>query len=69
MDYLAKIQQATLAARYRTGDASISTRADRGKIQAGRVTYDAAGVGQFAPITAWLPLALGIEALEALDTV
>lgn len=61
------IQSATLAARQRTGDATIATRAEAGRLQVGRATYpEGKSVGEFAPLTDWLPIKEAIRALEAL---
>lgn len=51
---LADIQQATIAARSRTGDNSISTRADKGRVQIVRVSYDAQGTSTVMPMSDWV---------------
>ena len=67
MQVLFDIQRATLAARQRTGDAAISTQAKAGLLQVGRATYPAGkSVGEFAPLTDWLPIPHAIRAIEAL---
>lgn len=54
---LADIQRATLAARARTGDNSISTRVDKGRVQIVRVSFDVSGTSTIAPVSDWLPIA------------
>ena len=67
MQVLFDIQRATLAARQRTGDAAIATRAEAGRLQVGRATYpEGKSVGEFKPITDWLPIQDAIRAIEAL---
>ena len=67
MKTLFDIQRATLAARQRTGDAAIATRAKAGRLQVGRATYPAGkSVGEFAPLTDWLPIKEAIRAIELL---
>lgn len=67
MHVLFDIQRATRAARQRTGDAAISTQAKAGLLQVGRATYPAGkSVGDFKPITDWLPIPDAIHAIEAL---
>lgn len=43
MNALFELQRATLAARERTGDKAIGTRAHAGKVDVVRVVYDARG--------------------------
>jgi len=67
MQELFDIQQATVAARQRTGDAAIATRVEAGRLQVGRATYqEGKSVGEFTPLTDWLPIKEAIRALESL---
>lgn len=67
MQVLFDIQRATIAARQRTGDAAIATQVKAGLLQVGRATYpEGKSVGEFKPLTDWLPIPDAIRALEAL---
>lgn len=67
MQVLFDIQRATIAARQRTGDAAIATIAKAGRLQVGRATYpEGKAVGEFEPITDWLPIPDAIRAIEAI---
>lgn len=65
---MANLQQATLEARKRTGDKSIATRVEAGRIQVVKVTYPAGGGGRsnVEPITEYMTIGEAIRALEAL---
>lgn len=65
MHPITALQHATVAARVRTNDATISTRAQNGRIQIGRVTYKG-NIGEFSPVTEWLPIAHAVAALNNL---
>ena len=67
MQTMLAIQKATLAARERTGDKCLSTRAEAGKLQVVRVVqkgkrddYDV------FPVSGYLPISDAISAIEAL---
>jgi hypothetical protein len=63
---LLKLQAATLAARQRTGDKTIATRAEAGRVQVVRVTYDATGKSTVEPLVAPMPTADAISYLRAM---
>lgn len=63
---LAQIQAATLAARTRTGDATIGTQVKAGKVQIVRVTYNAKGKSTVTPASDFLPIPEAVAALNAL---
>lgn len=54
MQILQQIQQATIAARTRTGDASIGTRCARGLFDVVRVTYSSTGTSTVQVVSAGL---------------
>ena len=68
MTSLMDLRQATLAARVRTNDQSISTRVEAGKVQVVRVHYPAGDPERtvVTPITDFLPPEAAVRALEAL---
>ena len=66
MPSLFAIRDAVQSVRTRTGDKSIGTHLDRGRLQVIRITYNAKGVSTIAPVTDWLPIAAAIDALNAL---
>lgn len=65
---LIALRTATLAARARTGDDSISTRVDAGRVQLVRVTYPNGKrkPAHEAPMGEFMPAADAIKALNAL---
>lgn len=63
---LAEIQKATLQARSRTGDKTISTRAESGKIQIVRVVFDKSGKSAVTPASDWMMPANVATALAAI---
>lgn len=65
----ASLQQATLAARKRTNDRTITTRVKCGMFQVVRVTYDHTGKSSVKPCGDWLTIGDAIALLETLDTV
>lgn len=60
------IQQATLAARQRTGDKAIGTRVKKGKFQIVRVEYSKGGKSTVREVSGWLAGPDLIPALNAL---
>lgn len=63
---LAKLQAATLAARARTGDATIGTEVSGGLVRVVRVTYSAAGKSTVTPLTAPMSADAACAALDEL---
>lgn len=61
-----QIQSATLSARQRKGDASISTRTEAGKVQIVRVEMLPNGDSRVTPLSAWMPVA---DVVGALSTI
>lgn len=59
-----EIQKATLAARARTGDASIAVRLHRGRSQVARVTYSPNGAARIVPLSPYGTHAETIKRLE-----
>lgn len=66
MQELLNLQAATLAARTRTGDKSISTSAKSGFIRVVRVVYNAKGTSTVTPMSSDLSAVKAIEFLNAL---
>jgi hypothetical protein len=64
---LFQLQAATLAARERTGDKTIGTRVDSGRVQVVSVTYSPRGRSTAVPLSDWLPAADAVRALEAMQ--
>lgn len=65
---LAQLQQATLAARARTGDKSIGTTVSKGRIQIVKVTYptEKRGGCKVVKMTVWLSMDEAVTYLNAL---
>ena len=61
-----QLQAATLAARTRTGDAAIGTRARNGQVQIVRVSFDASGNSTVCPLSGWMPVRDCVVALAAI---
>lgn len=59
------LRVATMNARKRLNDATISTRVKAGKVQVGRVTYQK-NVGDFAPLSDWLTMDEAVVFIERL---
>lgn len=66
MQDIIKLQSATLAARTRTGDKTISTSANKGLVRVERVTYNPRGIATISPLSADLPMAKAVEFLNAI---
>lgn len=64
---MTSLRTAVLAARERTGDATIGTRAQAGSIQIIRVTYSHAGTSTVEPLSHYLPPDAAIRALGELQ--
>lgn len=66
---ISQLQAATLAARARTGDATIGTQIKAGRLQVVRVTYPAGKRGRsvVTPASDWLTAAECIARLEAMQ--
>lgn len=60
---LNELRTATIDARTRTGDGSISTRVSRGRFQVVRVTYRKSGVSDVAELSDWLSIGDAIDFL------
>lgn len=67
MEAMFKIQAATLAARQRTGDKTIGTRVQAGRVQVVRVTFNAAGKATVSAVTEPLTAADAVASLEAMQ--
>lgn len=60
------IRDAVKEARLRTGDRSIGTQLEQGRLQVIRVTYTAKGTSTISPITGWLAADAALAAINAL---
>jgi hypothetical protein len=60
------IRDAVKAARLRTGDRTIGTHLEQGRLQVIRVTYTAKGTSRIAPLTGWLSAADALAVINAL---
>lgn len=61
-----EIRTATLAARARLNDATISTQAKAGRVQVVRITYNAKGTAIIKPVSEWLPATDAARTLNSL---
>ena len=66
-NHLSLLRDATIAARERTGDVTIGTRVQNGRIQLVRVTYPSGkrGASTVIPASGWLAPADAIARLDA----
>lgn len=60
------LRRALLAARDRTGDASLGTQVKAGRFQAVRVTYRPSGISKVEPLTGWVTPELVAAHFDAL---
>ena len=60
------IQSATLKARDRLSDNTITTRAEAGRAQVVRVTFDGKGKSTVTPVSEWMPAADAAAHLDAM---
>lgn len=61
-----RIHRATMAARERTGDRTVSTRVKQGRIQIVRVTYGPRGKSTITPVSDWVSFGAAVTFLDAL---
>ena len=67
MQTMLAIQKATRDAKARTGDATLATRVEAGKLQVVRVVPKGKrGDCDVLPLSAWLPIPEAIRVIEAL---
>jgi hypothetical protein len=66
LSILNEVRKATLSARERTSDGSISTRTSKGKMQIGKSSFDKKGVSSFSPISDWVSLEDAVKFLDAI---
>lgn len=66
LSILNEVRKATLSARERTNDVSISTRTSKGKMQIGKSAFDKKGVSSFSPISDWVSIEDAVKFLDAI---
>lgn len=59
-----EIKKSTLALRARTGDDTLGTQVESGKIQLVSVTYDGTGVSTVAPKSEWVLVSDAVSMIE-----
>lgn len=66
MNALFQLQQATLAARQRTGDKHIGTRIEAGRVQVVRAVPTTRGRFDVLPLSGWMTAQEAVDAIRAI---